>query len=484
MILQDEDCPLCCNPMTLADVSYPLHCPSAHCDFNMCTACIQGMQKSDADGYEQASDGSHQVKYHIACPMCRSKYHVPAVVASTLITHSPQHNHHHNNQHHNSNGHSSSSNAQLWEEKKEPSQHDYYYPSTYSNKHPNLIVAYVVLLRQAYSVVHLLQQSDSSLSSTQLQKKHEFLQMTTLEELQEASINYQIYVKELEDTKMKQLQHNKKQVPKKIPELDWSLFDQVLMTWDSAAVSFLQKQQKQPQPKAWRDPTLFSGWEELMSLPEQEYVTQLLYSNDVTNLAHAAHIMHGVLLGGQPPSDRAVEVLAKFRATAPPPLPSSSSSSLSSYSPASLKPPPPLHPKEVTKLCGRFPLPNHMPRCVVFPAYHPQPGDRPWSPPLPVRFEKTGPNCAPLTVAQVRGVAGRSGLRRGDIVTHVEGEAVHSQEQYDAMVTAIYQDPHRSTPATENDPGLLLMVVVNAHPENARLLHERAQAMKKARVQL
>ena len=423
MMSKDEeedcpDCPLCLNPMRPADMAFPLHCPSPQCDFNMCANCIKAMLRAEADGYEEASDGSKQVKFHLACPMSRAKYLAPDTELTQIFV----------------------------EEKKEPSCHDGPQPNQKLAYHP--IVTYVLLLRQAYSVANILQESDSNLSASNLKKKHEFLQNTTLDDIQEASVNYRSYLKD---------------IGKKVeaPELDWSKYADVPRL--GSAGSVLEKSRdKLVTTRAWRDPTLFIGWEELMTLPEQEYVTQLMYSNDVPNLAHASHIMHGVLLGGRQPSDRAIDVISNFRKTAPPPLKSAS---------LSLKPPAPMHPKAAAKMVGRFPLPNHMPRCVVFPVYDPEERN------CPVRFETPSARYQPLTVSQVRGVAGRSGMRRGDVVTHVEGQPVYSNEQYAKLLASLFHRPAHA------DDDRQVMIVVNAHAENARLLRERAQAMQKARVQ-
>ena len=60
-----EDCPVCLNEMNQADTTFPLKCPTATCHFNVCLDCIKNMEKSAADDYVEASDGSNQVKFHV-----------------------------------------------------------------------------------------------------------------------------------------------------------------------------------------------------------------------------------------------------------------------------------------------------------------------------------------------------------------------------------------------------------------------------------
>ena len=72
-------------------------------------------------------------------------------------------------------------------------------------------------------------------------------------------------------------------------------------------------------------------------------------------------------------------------------------------------------------------------------------------------------------MTQIRGPAGRSGLRRGDVVTHLHSEPVESREDY---VRAVKQ-------AFDEDPQGIIMVVVNANEDTAKALHERMRKMRK-----
>jgi hypothetical protein len=69
-----EECPLCCEALTPADTIYALNCPTVACHFNYCCDCIQSLQRSAADGYSEASDGSNQLKVSVQCPQYRGKY--------------------------------------------------------------------------------------------------------------------------------------------------------------------------------------------------------------------------------------------------------------------------------------------------------------------------------------------------------------------------------------------------------------------------
>ena len=68
-----QQCPICleCN-MNTSDLIYCMPCTK--CNYNFCTKCMEIYFLSSLDDYQEASDGSQQVKIHICCPQCRSKY--------------------------------------------------------------------------------------------------------------------------------------------------------------------------------------------------------------------------------------------------------------------------------------------------------------------------------------------------------------------------------------------------------------------------
>lgn len=352
---ESEDCPVCVGEMTKADALFPLHCPTATCHFNLCLDCIKNMQKSESDGYTEASDGSKQVKFHVKCPSCREKY---------VSEEHPKHN----------------------------------------------TVPYVVTLREAYGMQSLLNESDSALSAINLRKKYEFIASTTLTDLQDAVVNLQTYWKEIGK-------------PGNI-DLDLSRFDSLPRHGSST-----RKIDSTP----WRDATLFQGLEELLSNSEQEFLTQLFCSGNPDSLAQAAHILHGMTFST---ADRRAEAAVQ---------------NLNTFDAAERK--------ELIQLKGRFPLPSRMPRCVQLPVFDPTSNSA---------FLKFDRKKKDLALTQIRGPAGRSGLRRGDVVTHLHSEPMETRDDYERHVKQMFDE----------DPTGVLMVVVNADEEIASNLKERMVKMR------
>jgi len=407
------DCPLCFSPMTAADVKLPLLCPYSSCTFNMCADCIRGMQKAESDEYEIASDGSRQVKFKVAFPSSRAKYMAPSTIQEVG-----------------------------GEEKKS----DMKVPAD------QFIVGFVLLLREAYDAKKLLAMEDSELSSSNLKKKYQFLQETTLDDLRDAAVNYKEYLKKIDKDDETYAAH----------QFDWEEeFKLLPRSFDGSSLSAVERRQQKLHARPWRDPTLFMGLEELMTRQEQEFVTQLMCNNDTHSLAQAAHIMHGVLsaMGADRSSARAVQDLSAF-GTAPPAQQS-----------RQFTPPPPLNPKDMQRIRTRFPLPTHMPRCVLIPVYNINDSKR--YHPLKFERKKNPGDKKALALTEIRGVAGRSGLRRGDVVTHIDAEPMTTLDDFDHAVQSAWLD----------NPEGDLMIVVNAHVDNALALRERAQKMQQAKVQ-
>ncbi|KAL3801164.1 hypothetical protein ACHAWO_002735 [Cyclotella atomus] len=65
---EDTDCPICLNPMTAPDISHPIPCP---CSFNFCVTCLSSLLASSKDDWQMASDGNRHVKVRLNCPNCR-----------------------------------------------------------------------------------------------------------------------------------------------------------------------------------------------------------------------------------------------------------------------------------------------------------------------------------------------------------------------------------------------------------------------------
>mmetsp|Transcript_16174 Transcript_16174/g.33850 ORF Transcript_16174/g.33850 Transcript_16174/m.33850 type:complete len:490 (-) Transcript_16174:211-1680(-) len=67
----EESCPICLNSMSNPDILHPIVCPTA-CNFNFCINCLSSLLASSKDDYEMASDGNRHVKIHLNCPNCRA----------------------------------------------------------------------------------------------------------------------------------------------------------------------------------------------------------------------------------------------------------------------------------------------------------------------------------------------------------------------------------------------------------------------------
>ncbi|KAL7479227.1 hypothetical protein ACHAW6_004967 [Cyclotella cf. meneghiniana] len=67
--MSEPDCPICLNPMTQPDLAHPVPCP---CSFNFCVTCLSALLASSKDDYQMASDGNRHVKVHLNCPNCRN----------------------------------------------------------------------------------------------------------------------------------------------------------------------------------------------------------------------------------------------------------------------------------------------------------------------------------------------------------------------------------------------------------------------------
>ena len=61
------DGPICTEPMTEFDRKHPVPCPGV-CGFNFCLKCVEHLIETSKMGYEEASDGSKQMKVKLICP--------------------------------------------------------------------------------------------------------------------------------------------------------------------------------------------------------------------------------------------------------------------------------------------------------------------------------------------------------------------------------------------------------------------------------
>jgi hypothetical protein len=505
------DCPICLNAMSISDISYPLVCPTANCnDFNrICLHCIQGMLQSEADGYQQASDGSHQVKFCVSCPACRTRYNPLATNSSKA-----------NNSNNNKRGSPKS-----------------------SPDYDQSIIHHVILLRRVYAVQLLLDINDSDLSATQLSLKHDFLQHTpdlSLQKIQDAAV---LFIKYLKDIQKYETYENK------IPKLDWAKLDEALIMLKNSSLSLqnlqlstsnsngstinssnsngdfpnnsnnkAQAQHQKNSQQPWRDVTLFYGvLQDVMTVSEQEFLTQLFTSGQPDLVAQAAHIVHGILTMSMTQSS-SYSTSTQSQSTL-------SQAKKSTSTTTTTKKAAQYSPKKLAQLRGRFPLPQHMPLCVALPVYDPTSRSPLLSfeqvkkqqsrnhgkgaeqqPPIANGSDNdksntqgctttatTSSSSSELIVARVHGPAGRLGLRRGDVVTHVQGgcEAMHNRADWDAHLLQLLQSSSTTTTTSPSSPtaanlsknnsnnSLVTFVVVNANAQTANALKERALQMQR-----
>jgi hypothetical protein len=417
------DCPLCCEAYTAADLRYPMVCKTATCSFDFCLACLEKLHKSAKEGYSMASDGSHQVKIHLVCPMCRASY-----------------NYNHNN--------NSSNDRQTTTTTTTTTTT--IVVSRNNNNNATEIVAAVILLRQAAKLLgsggddddDLLKDSDRSAS--ELARRNEFRQVTTWPDLMDAVGVVQRYYESIDKGQGQ---------PRLVTTRDCEAWRPHLSAErDSlrSSGSFTNNNMME-EPILQRDQTLFYALEDFLTDDEQEFITALMTSGKPELLSQAAYLIYTVMMP-------------------PPPAPSPSSNKDGRRAP-----PPPRramvgestaaqieHRQKVRK---RFPLPPHMPRCVSLPMYDPLDSR---AAPLKFAVDKQTSDVT-LQVSSVRGAAAKVGLQRGDVVSEIEGETVTS---YGEFVVQLQQHDHLAT----------VLVTVNSTTAVARQLRERAVQMKQAGV--
>jgi len=304
----------------------------------------------------------------------------------------------------------------------------------HSSKFPcDAIVGAVLSLREAHAMQELFSENDSALSASDLGRKDWFVKSKVVEDLEESAKNLDEYHKE----------HGMREA---IPCLDWALLrEKMVKRRDADGLLALKN--------SFRDPTLFLGVsEKLMSLDEQEYVTELFTSGQAELVARGTLIVHGMIqIQYNEEQNEAltstVRQISNFLGA----------SSYTSFCSA----------RTLQQTCiirSRYPLPNHMPRCVSLPI--PEPGDTSSSSIFNFAKDK-------LVLRGVRGPAGFSGLRRGDVVTHLNGEKVVTQQDVQNALQQAYRSDF-----------LTALVVVNADERTSKELQDRALRMKQDGLKL
>lgn len=272
---------------------------------------------------------------------------------------------------------------------------------------------------------------DSGYSSTELTRKDLFCKQYSWEHLQECHQNYAVYMASLPGDPPKV-------VPLSLlePLKPWLQGGREATVHDMALSPRNDETGSTDQPLT--DPTLFLGLDELLTPTEQDFCSQLLVSNDLHKIHQACLILQGMLQ-----------------------LPT-----LARSTPHSLPRHEQRHYQHLDRVRKRYPLPPHMPRCVRLSSA----GECLHKP----KYFATDPTTGKpsLTLKTIRGVAGQVGLRKGDVITHVEGEVVDDLEHFQKVLA--------DTIAASHDGSVL--IAVNICPDVARLLQERNDLMKKERV--
>ena len=219
------------------------------------------------------------------------------------------------------------------------------------------------------------------------------------------------------------------------------------------------------------DETLFQGFDEFMNKDERIFLTGLFTDGDVRSVSQAALIMNGVrrlaLSGKHTITDEERDMTKQQ-----------------------------LQQKidRIDQMKIQFPLPNYMPGYFLIPTYSYKDGymtlkQKAWdgimTPPQRSKrvfeqvyckyYKRPRPkNEYPLQVATiqaVRGPIGRLGLRRDDIITHVEDAEWHGTAE--DLQNYIYEC-HRKHPKNE------ISITVNATPETCEFLKVRNKMIVRA----
>jgi hypothetical protein len=392
------------------------------------------------DEYALASDGSNQVKVSLRCPMCRVPYRTSSPTTASGVDLA--------------NASASAS-----------------------------IVRAILQLRTAASIAipsfiisasgnigaddcYPAFSNDSELTASALAQRSRFLQQLHIKDLQDAVVVVQQYYDTIEEKDCGT-----------VPPLNWELWKLYIDHYQNqqqqqasairTASSNLSDDSNGTVPDIGatvlsRDPTLFlGGLDELLNADEQEYITRMMVSGVVETVAQAAYILHSM-----------VDV-AKTKSSV---ANTNRNRVANKKSIAQLE-----HEK---KMRLRFPLPAHMPRVVSIPPYNPLDGN-PKQVPLKFSVPSTTKSSSSgnsgtvvaadstppseLIVTSVQGVAGRVGLRRGDTITHVNGDRITTFSEFTVALQYALSDT-------------AVLLTVNAHEAVARQLLQRSQQMKEQNV--
>ena len=216
---------------------------------------------------------------------------------------------------------------------------------------------------------------------------------------------------------------------------------------------------------------MFQGLHEFLGHDEKVYITDLYTSGDASRVAQGAMILHGVLkVSMQPPSTgapRSVNIDRNWR----------EERKLA---------------ETLDKTKKAFPLPNHMPGYFLvetFPSskqylsFQDEKWDGRITPPsnsMKIFGHVYGESYQPpnkenprpiVTIKAVRGPAGRVGLRKGDVVTHI------NEVEWTGTAGELLDHIHQL-----NEHEQTFSITVNASPETATFLQVRKRLMEKSKM--
>ena len=307
-------------------------------------------------------------------------------------------------------------------------------------------IADTVMLRKAKTAERFRDMADSELNATELRMKHEYITL---------------YAKDVQNAEARLFKFHTDNG--KTDDLPAPLaYDHEN---DGAEAQVVEK--------TFIDTTLFQGLEPAMSDDERKYVQDLLISGDPESLARGAQILNGIqqlTIQGMAPKNASQRSWMEER-------------------------------KQIEKMelfRKRYPLPARMPKYFVlstFPlskkiiTFH----DDQWDGSIADAFTRVHvgrqkpnrgvdnilgeaenthlPPHARVKIGSVKGQAGKLGLQKGDVVTHICGETFDGcAADLSEIIGSMY----------ESDPGSTFQIVVNADDCTAEVLKTRARACRKA----
>lgn len=300
-----------------------------------------------------------------------------------------------------------------------------------------------LLLRKAKNAEKYRDISDSELNATELRLKHEF---TTL------------YAGDVGDAEARLRKfHRDKGNTDELP----------------SPLELQNSDQKRPEERPFIDISLFQGLEAAISNDERLYVQDLLTSGDTESLANASQILNGILqltIQGMTPKNTTERSWSEERK----------------------------HIDQMELFRKRYPLPARMPKYFILDSFPYKKNtlmfeDDQWDGSIADAFcrvhlakpkhamgidnilseaESTHlPPKARIKISYVKGQAGKVGLQKGDVVTHLNGEPFEgSAEELKQRIAGFHEEDQSGT----------FQIVVNADESTAEVLKLRARKCGKA----